>query len=69
MKRILLGAIALTGNAAALHAQDYPARHAAALAYLDAHADRELKVMIPMRDGTRLSTEILFPKGQPLNLF
>jgi putative CocE/NonD family hydrolase len=40
-------------------------RHAAAVAYIEAHADREEMVMTPMRDGVRLSSLILFPKGQP----
>ena len=46
-------------------AQDYALRHAAALAYIREHADRENDVMMPMRDGVRLSADILFPKGQP----
>jgi putative CocE/NonD family hydrolase len=40
-------------------------RHAAAVTYIEAHADREEMVMTPMRDGVRLSSLILFPKGQP----
>ena len=36
-----------------------------ALTYIAAHADREEKVMIPMRDGIRLSALILFPKDRP----
>jgi len=38
------------------YAQDY---------YIRDHADRENDVMMPMRDGVRLSADILFPKGQP----
>src|SRR5947209_5489287 len=47
-----------------LHAQDYAARTAAAVAYIASHADREEQVMMPMRDGVRLSALILFPKDQ-----
>ena len=39
--------------------------HAAALAYVENHSDREEHVMIPMRDGARLSALILFPKDRP----
>jgi putative CocE/NonD family hydrolase len=46
-------------------AQDPAARRTAALAYIAEHAEREEMVMIPMRDGVRLSALILFPKGQP----
>ena len=48
-----------------LRAQDNAARTADALAYIAEHADREEKVMIPMRDGVRLSATILFPKDRP----
>jgi hypothetical protein len=48
-----------------LQAQDNARRTADALAYIAAHADREEKVMIPMRDGIRLSALILFPKDRP----
>jgi predicted acyl esterase len=40
-------------------------RHAIAVAYIEEHADREEMVMTPMRDGVRLSSLMLFPKGQP----
>jgi uncharacterized protein len=40
-------------------------RHEAAVAYVAEHADREEMVMTPMRDGVRLSSLILFPKGLP----
>lgn len=40
-------------------------RHEAAVAYIADHADREEMVMTPMRDGIRLSSLILLPKGQP----
>ncbi|MFN8574112.1 MAG: CocE/NonD family hydrolase [Gemmatimonadaceae bacterium] len=36
-----------------------------AQAYIDAHADIEDMVMIPMRDGVRLYHLIFFPKGKP----
>jgi len=45
--------------------QDIAARRATALAYITSHADREEMVMIPMRDGLRLSALILFPKDRP----
>ncbi len=45
-------------------AQDNARLTADALAYIAAHADREEKVMIPMRDGVRLSALILFPKDR-----
>ncbi len=48
-----------------LPAQDYAARTATALTYLASHADREEKVMIPMRDGERLSALIFFSKDHP----
>jgi putative CocE/NonD family hydrolase len=40
-------------------------RHAAAVAYINEHADREEMVTTPMRDGVRLNSLILFPKGVP----
>ena len=40
-------------------------RHEIAVAYIAEHADREEMVMTPMRDGVRLSSLILFPKGRP----
>ncbi len=62
---VLLSAIVLVASSATMTAaQDYAARHAVATAYLENNVEKELKVMIPMRDGTRLSTEILFPKGK-----
>jgi putative CocE/NonD family hydrolase len=48
-----------------LPAQDHAARQAAAAAYIQSHADRDEKVMMPMRDGVRLSALILFPREQP----
>ncbi len=48
-----------------LHTQDHAARTATALGYLADHADREEKMMIPMRDGVRLSAPILLPRGRP----
>lgn len=57
---VLVGALP-----ARLFAQDNAARTADALAYIAAHADREEKVMIPMRDGVRLSALMLFPKDRP----
>jgi putative CocE/NonD family hydrolase len=36
-----------------------------AQAYINAHADTEDMVMVPMRDGVRLYHLLLFPKGQP----
>jgi uncharacterized protein len=51
------------------HGNEYPPeiakRHAAAVAYVEEHADREEMVMTPMRDGIRLNSLILFPKGKP----
>ncbi|MGB0082767.1 MAG: hypothetical protein WBP90_14680, partial [Terracidiphilus sp.] len=51
------------------HGDEFPPeiakRHAAAVAYIEEHANREEMVMTPMRDGIRLSSLILFPKGQP----
>ena len=35
-----------------------------ALAYINTHSDKEDMVMIPMRDGVRLYSLIIFPKGQ-----
>jgi len=55
----------LNASAVQLRAQDYKARTAAALAYIAQQADREEKVMIPMRDGVRLSALVLFPKDRP----
>ena len=52
-----------------LYAQEedpgYTARAALAIEYLATHTEREEKVMMPMRDGVRLSALILFPKDQP----
>ncbi len=48
-----------------LLAQDYAARSAAAAEYIASRADRDDKVMMPMRDGVRLSSLILFPKDHP----
>jgi len=35
-----------------------------AVAYINTHSDKEDTVMIPMRDGVRLYSLIIFPKGQ-----
>ncbi len=48
-----------------LAAQSIEQRHAEALAYIAAHADSEDMTMIPMRDGIRLYSLMLFPRGQP----
>ena len=61
---VKVAAILIVG-ASWLPAQDYAARSAAAAEYIATHADREEKVMMPMRDGVRLSSLILFPKKQP----
>ena len=34
------------------------------VAYINTHSDKEDMVMIPMRDGVRLYSLIIFPKGQ-----
>ena len=44
---------------------DQELREKEAIAYINAHADKEDMVMVPMRDGVRLYHLILFPKGQP----
>ena len=62
---VLTLAVVLTAPAVATSAQDLEQRQAAALAYVRDHAERENDVMMPMRDGVRLSADILFPKGQP----
>lgn len=62
---VLTLAVVLTAPAVATSAQDLEQRQAAALAYVRAHAERENDVMMPMRDGVRLSADILFPKGRP----
>jgi hypothetical protein len=62
---VLALAALLTTQALPLPAQDLEQRQAAALAYVRDHAERENDVMMPMRDGVRLSADILFPKGQP----
>ncbi len=49
-----------------LAAQDHSARTKEALAYIEKHAARDEHVMMPMRDGVRLSALILFPKDRPL---
>jgi uncharacterized protein len=64
------GLLAMTGAGARLAwaqpaAQTIAQRHAEALAYLAAHADSEDMTMIPMRDGVRLYSLVLFPRGQP----
>jgi putative CocE/NonD family hydrolase len=63
---LLVVLIGLTGGQPAmLRAQNHAMRTADALAYIAAHADREEMVLIPMRDGVRLSALILFPKDRP----
>src|SRR6185436_6960985 len=57
--------IALASHPGPLLAQDAQQRTAAAMAYIAANADREEQVMMPMRDGVRLSALILFPKDLP----
>src|SRR5579871_3908227 len=59
---LLIGA-GVSGRTAG--AQSPQERHASALAYIAQHADSEDMVMMPMRDGVRLYSLILFPKGQP----
>jgi predicted acyl esterase len=44
---------------------DEELREKEAIAYVNAHADKEDMVMIPMRDGVQLYNLIEFPKGQP----
>jgi hypothetical protein len=44
--------------------KEYASLAAEALDYLAEYTEREEKVMIPMRDGARLSALIMFPKGQ-----
>jgi putative CocE/NonD family hydrolase len=61
---LLVGALGL-GQLQAQESPEYQARAAAALEYLDAHAAREEKMWIPMRDGVRLSALVLFPKDRP----
>jgi uncharacterized protein len=58
------GLLIVTG-ARPLAAQSIAQRHAEALAYIAAHADSEDMTMIPMRDGIRLYSLLLFPRGQP----
>ncbi len=48
-----------------LAAQDHATRTKDALAYIEKHAASEKHVMMPMRDGVRLSALILFPKDRP----
>jgi len=45
-------------------AQDYVLGHAAGLAHIGFHAGCKNDVKVPMRDGVRLSADILFPNGQ-----
>lgn len=66
---VLLAAIGLLSWAGALRAQvrtpEYARRVDVAVAWLSTNTERQEKVMIPMRDGVRLSALILFPKGRP----
>jgi putative CocE/NonD family hydrolase len=48
-----------------LSGQDRAAMRAASVAYIEQNSEREQKVMMPMRDGVKLSAVILFPKNQP----
>jgi putative CocE/NonD family hydrolase len=59
-----VAAVAFGGSARAV-AQDHAKLTAEAVAYIEQHADREQKIMIPMRDGVHLSALILFPKERP----
>lgn len=63
----MLGLVFLptTGTVAASPTPEHKRRSEAALEFLATHAAREEKVMIPMRDGVRLSALILFPKDRP----
>ena len=64
--RLSLAALVIAGLAPRLvGGQDIAQRHADAVAYIAAHADRDDMVMMPMRDGVRLYALILFPKDQP----
>jgi predicted acyl esterase len=66
MALAIAGFLTVTGaGARPLAAQSNAQRHAEALAYIAAHADSEDMTMIPMRDGIRLYSLLLFPKGQP----
>jgi predicted acyl esterase len=61
----MVAAVFSTAVVPAVQPQDLASRRAAAHAYIASHADREEMMMIPMRDGVRLSALILFPTGQP----
>jgi putative CocE/NonD family hydrolase len=63
---LLVVLIGLSGSPSVWpEAQNHTTRTADALAYIAAHADREEMVLIPMRDGVRLSALILFPEDRP----
>jgi uncharacterized protein len=62
---VLLALLALfVGDPANAAANDSKQLDADAVAYINAHSDKEDMVMIPMRDGVRLYSLIIFPKGQ-----
>ena len=62
----IAGILTLTGaGVRPLAAQSIEQRHAEALEYIAAHADSEDMTMVPMRDGIRLYSLMLFPRGQP----
>jgi uncharacterized protein len=57
--------LAGTNAAAQEETAEYKSQSAAALSFLDSYAEREDKVLIPMRDGVNLSALMLFPKDHP----
>ena len=64
-RAIVIAGFLTVAGAHPLAAQSIDQRHAEALAYIAAHADSEDMTMVPMRDGIRLYSLLLFPKGQP----
>lgn len=64
LKRLILAGFALTAAGAAANAEDFSKYSEDALrAMLAEQADVEKKVLVPMRDGVGLSTDIYRPKG------
>lgn len=64
LKRLILAGFALAAAGAAAHAEDFSKYSEDALrAMLAEKADVEKKVLVPMRDGVGLSTDIYRPKG------
>ena len=61
----LATAVLMVLHASGLAAQDAARADADAIAYINAHADKDDMVMMPMRDGVHLYGLVLFPKGQP----